>query len=100
MRGGRQLAKPDVARPLDGRVRAHQSARSIHCELMKRPPFCAYSLNTPTVLYPNFECSRTDASFGSAMPTTARCRPWFVSSANRRVYSADPMPLRAVLGVT
>src|SRR5256885_9782909 len=23
MRGGRQLAKPDVARPLDGRVRAH-----------------------------------------------------------------------------
>src|SRR5438105_650208 len=26
MRGGRQLAKPDVARPLDGRVRPHALA--------------------------------------------------------------------------
>ncbi len=31
MRGGRQLAKPDVARPLDGRVRAHCGTPTRSC---------------------------------------------------------------------
>jgi len=71
MRGGRQQAKPDVGRPLDGRVRGIHSERSIHCELMYFPFLRAYSLNTPTLAYPNFSCSLTEASFGRAMPTTA-----------------------------
>src|SRR5437016_8208083 len=71
MRGGRQQAKPDVGRPLDGRVRGIHNGRSIHCELMYLPFLEAYSLNTPTLVYPNFSCIVTEASFGSAMPTTA-----------------------------
>src|SRR6267143_4639207 len=35
MRGGRQLAKPDIARPLDGRVRRHRDLGVCETEIAK-----------------------------------------------------------------
>src|SRR5213596_2994168 len=38
MRGGRQLAKPDVGRPLDGRVRRHFALRTVSRAKSERFP--------------------------------------------------------------
>lgn len=44
--------------------------RCIHSELMYWPFLTAYSRNVPTSVKPNFRCSATDASLGSAIPAS------------------------------
>src|SRR6266850_2690536 len=58
MRGGRQLAKPDVGRPLDGRIRAHWRRTHPHTDAPTRPVLACPGPEHPEHARGQGRCSR------------------------------------------
>src|SRR5438105_10088605 len=84
MRGGRQLAKPDVARPLDGRVRAR--LRSAHA--FRRMPTgddapCCWR-HEDEALERTFDCTALHAVADCELAESKHCALGFASGGARR----------------
>src|SRR5438874_236094 len=70
MRGGRQQAKPDVGRPLDGRVRPHSQRSSLRTTSL-RPDQTSLTAHTLTSTNPSGNASSRIVSSATVVGTFA-----------------------------